>query len=197
MPVQNKKAVDRELRRMGLGGLEDPNIYRQMGFLIKNHAHFRQILLAVTPDKRKVAYDCLADKLRFKAKTLEEYQMEGAQLAEQKQLPTYDLATGNVKDWRPQEFNIGMEKPPLESAAEESILQDLRQQEADRAKRMLRLVCRKCTREQFFPGLTKERAHNYAFQDGWRFEDRKSAKGREQLALCPQCAPRPVRRGHA
>lgn len=106
MPVlQGKTQVNRELQRLGLGHLKDPNLIENMAFLVRDHAHFRGILMHMPMPERKEAYDALAPKLRFKALSLEDYEIAARTLAEQKQLPHYDPKTLEAKEWKPQEFH--------------------------------------------------------------------------------------------
>jgi hypothetical protein len=104
LPVQDKKQVNRELQRLGLGHLNDPALIAQIAFLVRDHDHFRGILMHMPMPDRKEAYECLAPKLRFRAKSLEDYEIESRTLAEMKQLPQYDPKTLEAKEWRPQEF---------------------------------------------------------------------------------------------
>lgn len=97
--VQNKKLVNRELQRLGLGHLNDPNLIAQMAYLVRDHDHFRGILMHMPPGDRHEAYKCLAPKLRFKALSLEDYEIQSKQLAEKNQLPEYNAATLEAKEW--------------------------------------------------------------------------------------------------
>lgn len=109
-PVQNKTMIDAGLKKAGFGGLNDPRLFDQIAFVISGksekdgHARFRSMLLAVEPEERRKAYQAIAPKLRFRAHPLEDYERQGAVIADQNQLPSYDPATLEVKDWRPQEI---------------------------------------------------------------------------------------------
>ena len=130
------------------------------------------------PD-RKEAYDCLAPKLRFKAKSLEDYEIESRRIAEEKQLPHYDPATLGATEWKPQE--IETQEHRLAKIAENSIAQDLREQGATQ---QLRLTCRVCTYEQVFRVKRRSSAYKLARQDGWQVD--------KHTALCRSCKPKPA-----
>jgi len=101
----NSVLVNKELHRLGFGTLKDPNLFEQMAVCIRDHTHFRRLLMAVEPGQRHIAYEALHAKLRFKAKPLEDYVIESRTLAEQNQLPHYDPKTLAVTEWKPQEFH--------------------------------------------------------------------------------------------
>jgi len=172
MPTASKNSVlvNRELQRMGFGTLKDPNLFDQMAMVIRDHQHFRRLLMAVEQGQRHVAYEALAAKLRFKAKPLEDYELESRQLAEQNQLPHYDPKTLAVTEWKPQEIKT---TAYLQSVAEKAIDRELRESEATQE---CTLVCAKCTYEQKFRVKKRSIMPHVARQDGWTFsEDGKKA----------------------
>ncbi len=100
-----RNKVNRELQRLGFGNLKDPRLHLQFAAVIRDHAHFRGILMHIPEGlDRKQWYEALAPNVRFKAKPLADYEMESKQLAEQNQLPTYDPKTLEAKEFKPQEF---------------------------------------------------------------------------------------------
>lgn len=191
MPVaQNHRQVNRELQRLGLGHLKDPNLIANMAFLVRDHDHFRGILMHMPMPDRKEAYDCLAPKLRFKAKPLEDYEIESRRIAEEKQLPHYDPATLGATEWKPQEIETQEHRlsrfdEPAQSSlakvAERAISTDLREQNATQ---QLRLTCRMCTYEQVFRVKRRSSAYKLARQDGWQVD--------KHTALCRSCKPKPA-----
>src|SRR5271166_5161743 len=105
MPTaQNSVLVNKQLQKLGFGTLKDPNLFDQMAMVIRDHTHFRRLLMSVEEGQRHIAYEALASKLRFKAKPLEDYVIESRTLAEQNQLPHYDPKTLAVTAWKPQEI---------------------------------------------------------------------------------------------
>jgi hypothetical protein len=102
--VQNKAQINRELQRLGLGKLSDPKLFDQMAFLVRDHDHFRGMLMHETPDVRKQMYDCLSPRLRFKAKPLEDYIADSKRIAEEKQLPQYNPKNLELREIRPYHF---------------------------------------------------------------------------------------------
>ncbi len=103
--IQNQKQVNAELQRLGFGTLKDPTLPDQFAAVIRDHAHFRGILMHIPQGMERANwYQALSTKVRFKAKPLADYEMESRILAEQNQLPTYDPKTLEVKEFKPQEF---------------------------------------------------------------------------------------------
>lgn len=182
---KDQRQVNRELQRLGLGHLKDPNLIANMAFLVRDHDHFRGILMHMPMPDRKEAYECLAPKLRFKAKSLEDYEIESRTLAEIKQLPQYDPKTLEAKEWKPQEFHtqIALEVTPnaLTAIAERAISTDLREATANQ---QLTLVCRQCTFEQSWRVKRRSSAYKLARQDGWEVD--------KHTALCRLCKPKSI-----
>jgi hypothetical protein len=99
--VQQVAKVNRELQRLGLGKLSDPKLFDQMAFLVRDHDHFRGLLMHEEPSVRAQMYQCLGPRLRFKAKPLEDYEAESKRIAEEKQLPQYVPETLECREIRP------------------------------------------------------------------------------------------------
>lgn len=70
---KDKRALNNALMAMGCGGLNDRNLYAQMAMLVRSHKHFREVLKAANPAERRQAYDALAPRLMFKAKSIDVY----------------------------------------------------------------------------------------------------------------------------
>src|ERR1017187_7252061 len=105
MPTaQNSVLINKQLQKLGFGTLKDPSLFDQMAMVIRDHTHFRRLLMAVEEGQRHIAYEALALKLRFKAKPLEDYITESKILAEQNQLPHYDPKTLVATEFKPQSF---------------------------------------------------------------------------------------------
>lgn len=187
MPVANKTMIDAGLRKAGFGGLTDPSLFDQIAMVIsgrtpaEGHARFRSMLLSVEPDKRRIAYQAIAPKLRFKAYPLEDYERQGAVIADQRHLPSYDPTTLKVEDWKPQEIETQEHKQTkLEEYASNCISHDLRE---ENAKQQLTLVCERCTFERKWRVKRRSSAYKLATQEGW---DVKGWQGK-QATICSAC----------
>lgn len=177
----SRNAISGELKKAGFGGLDDPNIVQQLAFCVRDHEHLRSLLSAMPPEKRNLAYQQLRPHLRFQAKPLDVYIAELQQEAERKKLPVIEPVSGELI-----EFDDYHTKPAaLEVLAERAILAT----ERDETKTgTLLLVCRKCTREEAFPGRNKTECWRDAKLDGWRNE---VIPGRKELtSLCAACSPK-------
>jgi hypothetical protein len=168
-----KHAMNRVLMSHGLGTLDDPGVVAQMAYLVQDHDHFRSMLMACEPVMRGDMYRAMAPNLRFPARPLEDYIIEGKRLAEAAQLPIQD-----------EEGNLHPFSPPALESQEFRDKQIANQAVADQlSNRHLRLVCKKCTREQIFHGATRAGAIKDARDAGWTY-DEVSGDGRE---ICPDC----------
>lgn len=166
---QPRKRLNRVLGRVGLAQLEDAaGLCNQIGFLIQDHDHFRQLLVACEPEKRTSMYESLRPNLRFEAWPLDRYISAAATIAEQRQYPV--LRDGKLHPFRPAEIRT-----------EETMLRDATI--AHMAKWRLHLVCRKCTREATFPAIEKYEAVRAAREAGWTY-DEVADNGFE---ICPDC----------
>lgn len=158
-----RSKVDRELRRLGFGGLDDPNLITSIAFFIKNHEQFRGQLFAVKPEERRHAYETLRPHLRFVPKPLDVYEAEMKTLAEQNQLPTYDPKTGELIPYQASHINIDL-------MASEAV----KQKKHEDAGGTLELVCAKCTRFEHFQAKYRKDAEAAANRGGWRSDGRKN-----------------------
>ena len=145
---------------------------------IRNHEHFRGVLMAVEPGLRKEAYEALSPKLRFKARPLGDYIFMAAQRADALQLPSYNHETLEVTPYRVPAVSLEPPQTQLEKSCSEAIARDLRE---DGAKQRLTLDCSICTREQIWKVKRRASAYKLAKQEGWTFPTRDTA-------LCPACS---------
>lgn len=151
----------------GMATLESPaELVRQIGFLVQDHDHLRQLLTACVPEERVSMYEALRPNLRFEPKPLDVYLAESGRIAEQMQWPLVD-SDGKFRAFKPPEVRT------VETACAEAV-----------AKGSLTLVCRKCTREALFPGVTPADAVRAARDEGWTYGLDPEGKGRE---ICPDC----------
>ena len=162
--------VDRELRRLGFGGLDDPNLIASIAFFIKSHEQFRGQLFSVLPEQRRHAYEVLRPHLKFVAKPLDVYEAEMKEMAERQQLPGYDDATGQLVP-----FKAGSVE--LDLLATEAI----RQEKHEKGGGQLEMVCRKCTKAQYFAAKLRKEAEKQAKDRGWRSDG--------QHCYCPEHVP--------
>jgi hypothetical protein len=164
--MQYLTQINRCLMSHGLGTLEEgAGLIAQLGYLVQDHDHFRQMLVACEPAERSSMYQALAPNLRFEAKPLDVYLSEAAEIAEARQWPIFDQATDRLREFKTPE--IGIAQKALEQAI---------------AKQHLTLTCAKCTRVEVFSGLRKADAVQTARQAGWTYDE--LGGGRE---ICPTC----------
>lgn len=139
--------LNRALKQQGFGGLDDPAIVQQFAFCVRDHEHFRSILLGVVPEQRTNAYEAMRPYLRFDPRPLDVYMAEAADLAARKE----------------------QDQIPLEVLATEAIRQN--QHEKDGA---LTLVCDTCTVHGIFRAKLRKHAEKEAHSSGWRSTGEKS-----------------------
>jgi hypothetical protein len=204
--VQNVRQVNRELQRLGLGKLSDPKLFDQMAFLVRDHGHFRGMLMHETPFDRSEMYKCLAPRLRFKALPLDVYEAQSKRLAEEKQLPQYNPSTLEVKEIAPyhlksegfkaqeqqrreaEAFVSSMREPEPETSVnlhvpqQRSVLDETAEKAIAKdlreagSKFQLTLVCCECTFEQKIRVKRKPAAYKLAKTDGWTFPTKDTAR---------------------
>ena len=180
--VAQKAKIDHELKRLGFGGLDDPNLIPSIAFLVKTHDQFRGQLFSVLPEKRREAYEALRPHLRFDAKPLDVYEAEMKELAERQQIPGYDNATHQLVP-----FKAGSAE--LDLIATEAI----RQKRHEDSGGTLEMVCSHCTVSAIFRAKLRKDAEKQAHIDGWRSDGRKTycpkhVPGRGSIVLtCADC----------
>jgi hypothetical protein len=188
-PASEKHAINKALASHGLGTLDSgAGLLAQLGYLVDSHDEFRDILTKCEPSMRRDAYESLRPYLRFDAKPLDVYIAESADLAARKQLPTI-AADGTLKPYGVPEIKAGCPhcgtvlyagnphacKPKSQDleTAQNAIAEAV-------AKVHLNLVCKQCTREASFPGVTRPEALASARRAGWKQID-------EDAERCPVC----------
>jgi len=160
----DQQKVNRALKTRGLGGLDDPNLMKQLAFLVRDHAHFRKILVLLEPRKRYECYTALTPYLRFKAKPLDDYILEAKEIAgREHQKAAYEAQS------------------ELEILAQDAIR---KAQAIEDGKGLLKLTCRTCDRSEGFTGKTADEAYAAARIDGWRMIGHPNRK----QFLCPRCS---------
>lgn len=164
-----KAKIDRELRRMGFGGLNDPNLCVGIAYYIRDHKQFRGMLFAVMPEERRRAYEALRPHLRFDCKPLDVYEAEMKDLAERQQLPQYDKRTGELIPMKVGEVNLDL-------LATEAIQQNRHEKDGG-----LLLSCCKCTTQMVFRAKLRKEAEKDSHTRGWRSDGRQN--------WCPDCVP--------
>jgi hypothetical protein len=96
-----RRAVGRLLALMGLGGLDQPErLNAELAGYVRDHAHFRELLMACEPLQRASMYDSLRSNLRFRPKPLDVYVSEAGTIAETMQWPIQDAA-GDLHAFNP------------------------------------------------------------------------------------------------
>ena len=173
-PLDERRRISHELKKIGFGGLEDPNLVMQMAFMIEGHDHFRSVLSAVKPLQRAMAYHAMRPHLGFVPKPLDVYEAEMKRLAEEKQLPTWNDETKMPEEFEVQDITIDK----LATAT-------LEQMEHEKAKGQLELVCTKCTKAGYFPAPKRSQAYDKAHREGWRWAERNGV----QKIYCPDHVP--------
>lgn len=163
------------LKRLGLGGLDDPHLFDQIAVLYRDHDSFRGLLMSVEPAKRAMAYEALRAKLCFIPKPLDVYESEMKQIAEHKQLPTWNRET-----FFPEEFKV-----PDQNSLSELATEAIAQKKHEDAKGRLEMVCTRCTKSQLFPAPQRKQAVKDAHDAGWRWDERNGVKRQ----FCPDHVP--------
>lgn len=182
-----KEPINRKLRKLGFSSLGEKELIAQMGVCVRDHDHFRSLMINVEPAKRTIAYEALRAHLRFTPKPLEVYLSEAAQQAEAQKLPVWDEKNQTITDYSNYH---GSGRPQIEVLAERAIKQNYLER---KAKGTLILTCTKCTKEMAYPGLNRIAAYAAAKHDGWAFE---KAAEEEEISICPTC-PSSTRLLHA
>jgi hypothetical protein len=175
------------LGRRGLATLDDPRgMVQQIGFLVRDHDHFRSLLVRCEPEERRVMYESLKPHLRFGAKPLDVYIAEAQRDAEARQLPTVD-EHGNFQPFKVGEIRTeDADDETLENHVEQKIEDLETAQKAVNealAKKTLILVCAKCTKEESFPGAFRTDCWVAARRAGWHYQ--LTSEG--GIEICPDC----------
>lgn len=180
MPTaQNSVLINKQLQKLGFGDLKDPTLYIQFAACVRDHAHFRGILMHMPQPERSKWYEAMRPHLRFNAKPLFDYEMESRTLADQNQLPSYNPATLECREYSPAQ--IETEEFRLAKIATEAI----ETEKHEKARGRLTLVCTKCTVSQTFYHEQRKIAQKDAHEAGWRWDERNGTK----RMFCPEHVP--------
>lgn len=195
-----QREVNDQLKKIGFGGLDDPELFKQMAFCIGytestlrgKHDHFRKVLLSVEPHLRTVAYESVRPHLNFTPKALDEYIIDGKREAEELQL-SVQMPDGTFVSYR--DFHGGSTPgPSIEDMAEAAInavnspvlsVDPLK----EGGKGTLTLRCGKCTKEVSIECADKLQGYSIAKSKGWvftLFENRKTHEKQER-PICSTC----------
>jgi len=190
--LDQRQRINHELKKVGFGGIDDPNLFSQIATLYRTHDSFRGLLMSTRPDQRRIAYEAIAPKLSFIAKPLDVYEHEIHEKAEREQ---WDVIHKDNPHW-PQPFKVGeveSDEYKLEKAAQEAI----EAQKHAEAKGVMEFVCTHCTVLGAFPAVTRKQARKDAQAAGWRWAERngvlktycaKHVPGRATMTLeCSAC----------
>jgi hypothetical protein len=158
--------------------LLDPMVVLKLDKLakgIRDHEHFRSLLMRCEPSHRHEMYELLRYRLKFNPKPLDVYEAEAGQKAESERLPTQDSA-GNLQEFKPYH---------LMDAATRAIEFE-KQVEASKGHK-LTMTCVKCTKEQLFYGESMVSALIEARNLGWKYK----IVDEKQVEICPACNEQP------
>jgi hypothetical protein len=182
---QQRQKVNHELKRVGFGGLEDPNLFAQIATLYETHDKFRGLLMSTHPDQRRIAYESLRPHLPFPAKPLDVYEREVKERAEREQWDVYDGTA------YPKPFKVGeieSDEYRLNRLASEALAQNAHEKHGG-----LEMVCTRCTVADVFRAPTRKQAEKDAHALGWRSDGNKSycpthVPGRCTMTIaCEEC----------
>lgn len=182
MPISldDRQKINHQLKKLGFGGLHDPNLFDQIAVLYKTHESFRGLLMSTKPDQRRIAYEALAPRLCFTPKPLDVYEREIKEKAEREQWDTINPDNPHF----PEPFKVGeieTEEYKLARQAEEAIAQT----QHEKAGGHLELVCTRCTVVSYFAGVKRKDAVKKAHEAGWRWDERNGTK----RTYCPDDVP--------
>lgn len=182
MPISldERQKVNHQLKKLGFGGIEDVNLFSQIGTLYKTHESFRGLLMSTRPAERRIAYEAIRPHLCFVAKPLDVYEREIHEKAEREQ---WDVIHKDNPHW-PQPFKVSeveSEEYKLQKLAEDAI--DANAHEKD--KGVMIFVCTHCTIAGHFPAQTRKLARKAAQDAGWRWAEKNGVL----KTYCPAHVP--------
>lgn len=159
--MDNRKKINSFLGHRGLATLDEPQgLMAQLGYLVEDDAHFKSMLNKCEPSERRNMYESLRPHLRFEPRPLDVYIAELGMEAEIQQLPTV-ASDGTLQAFRPTEIRSAIG--------------------AEIHKHRLEVVCRRCTKQEFFYGERKVDAVEQAREAGWAYDSITSKE------ICPDC----------
>ena len=178
--------LNRILRSAGLATTSEPfALCAQLGYLVRDHAHFLSLLVACDPPQRRDMYEALRPHLRFVPKALDVYLAEAAMDAAARQLPVMG-DDGKLHEYTAPEVFSGemvgiLDEMEVKIAAEDTETAQAAVAVA-LAKEHLHLTCRKCTKAATFDGTRRADCVEAAREAGWGYD---SWKGGSEI--CPNC----------
>ena len=178
--------LNRILRSAGLSTTSEPfALCAQLGYLVRDHAHFQSLLLACDPAQRRDMYEALRPHLRFVPKALDVYMAEAAIDAAARRLPVMG-EDGKLHEYKvPEVFSeetIGILDEMESKIAAEDMETAQSAVNTALAKEHLHLTCRKCTKAATFDGARRADCVDAARAAGWGYD---SWKGGSEI--CPKC----------
>lgn len=176
--LKERQQINHKLKKVGFGGLDDPNLFQQIATLYTTHDSFRGLLMSTVPDQRRIAYESIRPHLCFVAKPLDVYEREIKEKAEREQ---WDVWNGAAY---PDKFRVG-EIETAEYRLQRQAQEALEQNAHEKAGGYLELVCRRCTLQKFFPAKNRKAACKDAYDAGWRWDERNGTK----RTYCPGHVP--------
>ena len=167
--------ITRALKKLGLPATPAEAI-AALAKNIRDHRHLETLLSETDPSMRQELYDSVKPHLRFTARPMDFYITSAGQRAEREQWPVLDYQ-GMLQEFRP-----AQDVKTIEKAAENALA-------AEVAKRTLRLVCVKCTRQEAFYGFDRETPLDVilkARMAGWVYDPITRTE------TCPKCFVPPI-----
>ena len=164
--MDNRQTINRYLGNRGLATLENPGaMVQQLGFLVEDDQHLKQILNKCEPHERRNCYEALRPHFASRRGrwTSTSRSWDGgadpgvADSGQRRQVPR--LRTPEIRS--------------VQAAVD-----------GEMAKHHLTLTCRKCTREETFHGERRAEVIFKAREAGWTYGLDGSGKGKE---ICPSC----------
>jgi hypothetical protein len=178
---KDAKRVNEMLGRLGLAQLDDaPGLCSQLGYLVQDHDHFRDLINVCEPENRRDMYESLRAYLHFKPHPLDVYIAQIRARAEALQLPTLapdgslqafnvqDIKTDGPRHRHPDALLFEQYIPREPKTGELAIAQSAIDKAV--ANFHLHVVCGRCTKEATFPGVTKHEAVKRCREAGWTYD---------------------------
>jgi len=185
--LEQRSQINHKLKKLGFGGISDPNLFTQIATLYKTHDSFRGLLMSTMPDQRRIAYESLKPHLCFAAKPLDQYEREMKEKAEREQWDVVDPKNPHF----PKAFEKTEVETPgyrLEKVAQEALAQNRHEKAGG-----LHLTCAKCMVVEIFRAKDRKQAEKDSHRAGWRSDGRSNWCPAHVLSrctmtlLCVQC----------
>lgn len=177
--LEERAKINHQLKKLGFGGINDPNLFAQIGTLYKTHNSLRGLLMSTRPDQRRIAYEAIKPHLCFVAKPLDVYEREIHEKAEREQWPVIERDNPHFpRPFRVQE--VESEEYRIEHLAQDAIRQTEHEKQGG-----LELICTHCTVANLFRAKTRKDAEKEAQAEGWRWAERNGVT----KTYCPKHVP--------